>query len=634
MANLEIHISYFCWANNTKAKNYPLVYSIEPKGKFQKFGNLYLLANFDFSEPPSKKEKSIAENFAKKALTQMEDVYYDPLKSSKSLEANFENLLNQINNWLKREILRSNKPFLENAKLAIILSKDGQIYCSKFANFVIFLVSKDKFDLLGPKEQNDSKFNNLISGKLSENDTLFFVHEDIFSYFSQDKIAQLLRTNSPKEFQDIIIKRLKSLNLNLCGLIIQAKAEQKKERKEKETEKSASSNILKPPPSSGKIEHPQKKKKNWFSCLTYPQKAIFVLVIIFLILFVQNVIVSERNSRLREQKLLFDQFNAQFSLKKEELLSATVKTDTKTILKDMEDILANFPQKNKAQKQRYEALKQEWLSYIKKYYKYTPIDLKPVFNLADLEASFLPTNLVKNNKFYYVSNKANNHLWQIDLASKEASLLSTSLEESPKIQKLICLDKDNLLLVNERKETGRFNLKTKTFTPLKIDRLKENIEISEISLYGGKIYILDKKSHQIFRYPETIIGFSKGKPWILEQKPRNFTNISGFAIDGAIYLVKFDGTILKFYLGQQKEFPQKDIFPEIEKITLFYTHPETNYLYLIDKANRLIIYDKDGNLVGQYVNPALGKAKSIEEERGVITILSEAKIFQFSHTPK
>ena len=655
---MQTQISYFCWDDNLEAKNYPLIRSIEPTGKFQKFGNIYLMSNFWFSSPPLKNEKDEIKEFIKKILIQIEDIYYNPIESIKSPEDGFENLLNKINDWLKREMLRSQKLYFENMELCLVLAVEEKIFSSKFGGFQIFLVSDNQFEFLEPKEkEKDKKFINIISGNLSEGDTLFFTLENIFDYFAEDKISELLKTNNPLEFQAVLENRSSSFNFNLEGLIIQMKetknnkeedekkllAENKKEEQlkpEKKEVKEIKEVKVKPPkkelanlvPENGyKIEQPLKNKKVRLPHLSSLQKAIFILIIIALIIFAQNISVSKKNSQIEKEERLLTEVQTKFNFRKEQLSVVQTGGEIKAILKEMEIILEEFPQNNELQKEKYADLKREWLALINQYFKYQTIDLTPLFSLKDLEINFNPTNLLMNGDYFYVINKTTNHLWQINLLNKKSVLYSTSLEGKTTIDKLISWDKDNLLVLDETKHIGRFNLKTKTYTPLTIELAQNNTEISDISLYGGRLYVLDKTAHQIFKYPETIIGFSKGTPWILENQPRNFTNIASFAINGNIYLLRNDGIISKFYLGEQKEFKQKDVFPEIENAALLYTHSETDNLYFTDKeTERIIIYNKEGELVSQYKNPAFANLKSIEEKNGVITLLAGTEIYQIS----
>lgn len=658
---MPIEDYFFSENDNPKAKNYSLIRSIKPSGKFQKFGRLYLLSNFIFTDPPSRQEKAEAQEFVEKALVQIEDIYYDPLASTKSIETNFENLLHKMNDWLKRERLRISKPYLENSELCLVLSLDKEIYCSKFGQFVIFLASADKFEFLGPKEENEQgNFANIISGKLSPGDSLFFTQMNLFNYFTEDKIAEFLRNNECFQIHQFIKERLPSLNLNLGGLIIQAKEKPQpaeepqpreelqpgEEAKEKLTEekelkedfpkkkkanlKSYEEELISLAPDKGsQIKQPKKKKKHWFGLLSRVQKIILILIVIALIFLGQNLIVSQKRARLEEQERILNQAVVEFNSKKEEITMAQDKKDIKTALKEMEIILQNFPQNLESEKEKYNQLKEEWLSLVGQYFNYQTLEISPLFDLTNLEENFSSTNLLMIDDYLYLINKTNNHLWQINLLNKEASLLSTTLENKATIDKIISLDKDNLLLFDQEKQIARFNLKTKNYTPLIIELLPSNLEISHIFLYGGRIYILDKQANQIFKYPETIVGFSRGEPWILEEEPRNFANITSFAIDGAIYLLRNDGTIIKFYLGQQKEFNQDDIFPEVETASLLHTHSETNNLYFVDKQTaRLIIYNKEGHLIAQYANPVFSDLKSIEEKESVLTILAQEKIYQ------
>jgi len=660
MATTQIKISHFCWNNQQKATNYPLIYPIKAQAKFKKFGDIYILANFSSYQPIKKEQKEFSKKFVEKLASYIEDNYYNPLLANQSIQNNFENLIGQINEWLKRESLRDENNWVERIKLNLVLIKEQEIYCSWFGNFVFLSISGDKVEIIEPEKKQENKFVNLISGKIEKGDILFFTLSYLFDYFTEKRITNLLKKNSLNE------DSLGKLNFNLVGLILKSEEqdqkqeinqeieENKQEKEEKiqsktrakrkgseKTEEERIEEIFRPQtyefeqgksPSIKANVSSQKSSKNLreFFPLTKWQKFIIVSVVLVLLLLVQNIIISRKNAQLQKEQALIDDFTAEFRTKKQQLDSAQEKEKI-SLLEDLKNILESFPKNSKTAEEVFNNLNQEWLTYLEENYQYHYLpELSAIFDLNTLGSPFNPTNLItKDENSFYLVNKQTNTLYQINLKLNQGEAI-TSFKNIPEIKKIISLDKDNILLVDKQNGISRFNLKTNSLTPLKIEKSEENQEISNIAYYGGRIYILDKTQNQIFRYPETIAGFANGAKWLKENQACNFTNVVNFAIDGSIYLAKSNGLISKFYLGEEQTFNFENIFPLITELNFFSTSPETKYLYLAEnKTNRVIIYDKEGNLIKQISSPVLDDIKDIKQKQENILVLNGTRIFSF-----
>lgn len=150
--------------------------------------------------------------------------------------------------------------------------------------------------------------------------------------------------------------------------------------------------------------------------------------------------------------------------------------------------------------------------------------------------------------------------------------------------------------------------------------------IKDVSSYSKYIYLLTK--NQIYRYSRTLAGFSGPHSW-LKQKTE-FENPVSLAIDGDIYVLD-NNKILKFYRGVREEF---NLNFELENPIKIFTLPNLNYLYIL-KKNKVLVFNKSGKLVSQYINNKFTDLQDIWVSKDkIIYLLNNQEILEFTLTQR
>jgi serine/threonine protein phosphatase PrpC len=192
------------------------------------------------------------------------------------------------------------------------------------------------------------------------------------------------------------------------------------------------------------------------------------------------------------------------------------------------------------------------------------------------------------------------------------------------------LTKKSLIFLTDTPEVAEFDLSKKEIENLDITFANDDQEIKEINLYNDRLYLLDSKSNQIFKHTRTISGYSKGIGWIKEGDV-DLKNAASFAIDGEIYILNQDGSVLKFSNGVKEEFTLASPSKPLDSPTKIFTLTDQNFLYILDpKNNRVVVFDKkSGELKNQYISDAFVDLKDthVNEEAGKIYLLCGQKIF-------
>jgi len=116
---------------------------------------------------------------------------------------------------------------------------------------------------------------------------------------------------------------------------------------------------------------------------------------------------------------------------------------------------------------------------------------------------------------------------------------------------------------------------------------------------GDFIYLLDPPSNTIWKYRRQRNGYSNA---IVYTSEGDLSNAVSIAIDGDIFVLLRDGTILQYRKGSLIEFKVKDQ-PSVplKNPTRIFTLPEANYLYVLDSSNkRIVVYSKGSGGISTY----------------------------------
>ena len=126
-----------------------------------------------------------------------------------------------------------------------------------------------------------------------------------------------------------------------------------------------------------------------------------------------------------------------------------------------------------------------------------------------------------------------------------------------------------------------------------------------LSAFNTNIYLLDSENGEVWKHSNSETGFSEGDDY-LNTKNISLKNSLDLSIDGNIYVLKSDTSVVKFTRGTPDlDFKIKAIpspYNEIKEPKAIFTDQDTNYIYIFDKAeNRIIRYDKTGEYSTQYI---------------------------------
>jgi hypothetical protein len=127
--------------------------------------------------------------------------------------------------------------------------------------------------------------------------------------------------------------------------------------------------------------------------------------------------------------------------------------------------------------------------------------------------------------------------------------------------------------------------------------------IGSLVYYGDNLYLLDTINSRIWKYTPAQKGFSERKEYLNPDTLPDFSQATGMAIDGSVWIGGEGGTIRKFTSGQDATFVVSGVDPALAGAVYVFTDDKTGNLYVTDTAagNRIVVMTKDGVYSAQYI---------------------------------
>jgi len=123
----------------------------------------------------------------------------------------------------------------------------------------------------------------------------------------------------------------------------------------------------------------------------------------------------------------------------------------------------------------------------------------------------------------------------------------------------------------------------------------------EISIFLNNIYLLDQSSAQIFKHTSSNDTYQAGTNYVNSESV-DLKNCVSMTIDGNVFVLKSDGTILKLNKGIMQDFSLKNLPSPSDKLTKpkkIWTTSEISSLFVLDE-NRIVEFDKEGKFIRQF----------------------------------
>jgi hypothetical protein len=174
-------------------------------------------------------------------------------------------------------------------------------------------------------------------------------------------------------------------------------------------------------------------------------------------------------------------------------------------------------------------------------------------------------------------------------------------------------------------QDGALGIGNETFAPLFLNLPAE--PVTDAELFGDRLYVFVNSASQVYRLRQQGDGFGSASPWITEDTA-GLDNVRSIAIDGAIYLLQ-PNQLLKFFTGVRETEWQPHIDPPLEDAAKIWTSDEVDGVYILEPSKRrIVVLDKPGGLVAQYVFPEGSDLRdfAVNEAENTLSVLDGTSV--------
>jgi len=604
----------------------------EPENTYEKkLGGLYIVGELQNSfRSDSNFLNNLAQAFKKN--------YY--ILSINSPEKALSHSSKKANEFLAEEVKKEHVNWLGNLNFAIFSLSGFNLNFTKTGDLKILLIRQGQIIDIGKNldlQEIDPYplkiFFNVISGKLVENDKILVLTKQIFDFFKEknilNQIAKIQANFNSKKLREILppslfnkgegakisgpgiiavlnskdnqqesilfrvkkkivpfeIHPVKLLRARLAGVLTLAKLFNRVSLSWIKTPKLPRLTIKK---SGSLIERFKKQKK-------IGKNLVLIVILILILLF--GFCLFKGASDKKEEK--------EIKISLEEIEKKVSEAENFLILKD--------------QKQANSLLKEAW---------------KKISSLTEKESSLKQDILSLKNSIEENLEKLNN-LEKIENPEIVQELNPNQSEiESKKI--LFSLSGEDLIF---SPPDAIFILKSDQWQETNIGLPSFDFNFDLFSSYLSNLYFLDQKTCLIVKYQNTgDLKWGSAKIWPKDSE-ESCLNPKSMAVDGSVWILNKDNSVLRYYSGILKETIKLDFFPYPKNISIIIAKPNLPYLYLLEPINkRVVIIDKTGGIIKQFQSENFNNLKdmAVSSSGKIIYLLNGSTIYRLKVeiTPK
>lgn len=209
-------------------------------------------------------------------------------------------------------------------------------------------------------------------------------------------------------------------------------------------------------------------------------------------------------------------------------------------------------------------------------------------------------------------DELNNDLQFIDLTSGSIGTIAYVTGEG-----------SDLLFIDDNQQLGRIDLTENTANPI-VSGASQLESIEQLFVYNDSLYFLSSATEQLVKMRPQGTGYEAGTSWITSLDS-DLSNAVDLAIDGDVFIAT-NNAIRRFNSGRELTFDLDLVDPPLTNPLSIWTTVGTEYVYLLEPAQeRLLVFDKSGDLIAQYVDSQFSTAIEMivrEDEKRLIIITS------------
>ncbi len=360
--------------------------------------------------------------------------------------------------------------------------------------------------------------------------------------------------------------------------------------------------------------------KKWIKNLSLKNRWLFVSLGLLLLFFIINLSYTNWKHQRQIIQTRFNQTVNSIENKENNINAHLLYHDeagANKLLIEAQALLAALPRDNKDQQDTYQRLNERLKLASDRIQKIVKVnEMSLVKDVSKLNID----NLIYNKgKLYGASGSS---IYILDPNSK--TINKVSIPGADKLSKSVSVSNDRLYYLDKDKII-RFNTKTKKSILASVKDIGLD-KLNNFSIFNSNFYSLSAENNQIYRHNHIANNFGVARKWL--KKSVDLKQASDLGIDGDIYVLQKDGSILKFRKGQSLDYSAGALSPLMTSAQGLVV--DNKYLYIFEASSkRLAVLDKkDGHLLNQYIISSLQNLKdfAIDESNSLAYFLTDSKI--------
>lgn len=439
------------------------------------------------------------------------------------------------------------------------------------------------------------------------------------AFFIKDKIFFKKRVSflSPKKIL-AFGKKIFEAAAGAISLFVRAIAVKRKPRE-------AAPTLELGPETSKKTVHP-------LSFLTAGRiKLLLVIAAVCIVAAYANAVITDKKNRAEEK---LRNFNALISLieKNQNDIDSKLlygdKTGAKDLVRENKELLGKIPAEEIAKREAVKSLFAKQDEQLEKTRSVIKIyDLKKIADFTNLNGQAQAQNLVWTDGLLYSADASSQAVYKIDLKENIVTAIyglgNVGTLQYPTIPPsggdLYYLASSSLFALE----------KSDKFSAIKINLPSTAGDVGGLFAYSDKLYLLDKKQGQIYRYGQTSEGFTKSVKWLSGQT--DLAAAANIFVDGDLYILYKDGRAEKYLKGKKENFSLEATDPPMTDAARFAATAK-NFFVFEPAKKRLAAWNEKGEFLAQYIFESLETTKdfAINEKEKKIYVLDGNTVYEMA----
>ncbi len=328
-----------------------------------------------------------------------------------------------------------------------------------------------------------------------------------------------------------------------------------------------------------------------------------------LVVLVVSIVITNKNKKLAAEEAHFNQLITAVNDKENEISSHLLYNDESgaaSILSDAQSLLTTLPQETDSQKAAYQELSGKLSTVAEKLQKVVRVpQADKVNDLAGLGVNNLA---LVGGKIYAAGSS-----YVYAMTPGEATPVKVEITGSNNLSNPHKDFNKEIIHYWDNGNIADFSYKTKTSILISTAKMESAASLTGYKIYNGKLYAIARDQNQIYSYVNKD-GFSTKTDWLKDSV--DLSKAVDLGIDGDVYVLKSDGSVLKFFRNKLVDFNAGALSPTMSGANKLIVG--ASHLYIFDaSAKRLaVLSKKDGSLMNQYIVDSLTQPKDAVVDEG------------------